>query len=232
MKTLENQTLLYDEDCPLCSLYTTGFVKAGMLSDNVKKPFSGNSFSFIEKVARIRPINYLLKKLYSFISYNRKVIIPNKRTSKPITCIPDFNYKYRILYITFTVVITTLALFSYSRLISTLSNTNLIRELLLTIGQLIFQNLFLIRSNKKIRLNYIGNLMTVSLMGSLFLIPILFINKLAPLPEIIILVWFGLTVALMFAEHFRRVRILGLPTYLCYTWVLYRIIALALLLNL
>lgn len=40
MKTLENQTLLYDKDCPLCQAYTTGFIKAGMLDKNGKKPFS------------------------------------------------------------------------------------------------------------------------------------------------------------------------------------------------
>ena len=39
MKTLKNQTLLYDEDCPLCSLYTTGFIKANMLDENGKKAF-------------------------------------------------------------------------------------------------------------------------------------------------------------------------------------------------
>ena len=37
MKTLENQTLLYDEDCPLCSVYTTGFIKNGMLDVNGRK---------------------------------------------------------------------------------------------------------------------------------------------------------------------------------------------------
>jgi len=40
MKTLENQTLLYDEDCPLCQAYTTAFVKTGILAENGKKPFT------------------------------------------------------------------------------------------------------------------------------------------------------------------------------------------------
>jgi hypothetical protein len=34
MKTLTNQTLLYDEDYPLCRVYTSGFIKAGMLGQN------------------------------------------------------------------------------------------------------------------------------------------------------------------------------------------------------
>jgi len=40
MKTLENQTLLYDEDCPLCQAYTSAFVKTGILDENGKKPFT------------------------------------------------------------------------------------------------------------------------------------------------------------------------------------------------
>ncbi len=40
MKTLENQTLLYDEDCPLCQAYTSAFVKTGILDQNGKKPFT------------------------------------------------------------------------------------------------------------------------------------------------------------------------------------------------
>ncbi|MGO4771061.1 hypothetical protein ACEN2I_05320 [Flavobacterium sp. W22_SRS_FK3] len=115
MKTLENQTLLYDEDCPLCSLYTTGFVKSGMLDENGRKSYCqlsaeeqrfvdlqrapneialidnttktviygidslikvvGFSFPIIEKIAIIKPFHFILKKMYSFISYNRKVII-------------------------------------------------------------------------------------------------------------------------------------------------------------
>ena len=40
MKTLEDQTLLYNEDCLLCRAYTLGFIKAGMLDENGKKSYS------------------------------------------------------------------------------------------------------------------------------------------------------------------------------------------------
>jgi len=272
MKTLQNQTLLYDEDCPLCSVYTAGFIKAGMLDQNGKKPFSnlsaddlqivdikrasneialvdninktvrygidsllaviGNSFPIMEKAGRVKPLNYLLKKLYSFISYNRKVIIPNKNTDSAISCVPDFSYKYRFLYIAFSIAVTATMLYSFSGLITLIPNANFNRELLLATLQLLFQGMFLSRQNRQAVINYFGNLMTVSLMGSLLLIPIILLNKLIIMPEIIILVWFGLTVVIMFAEHFRRIRLLELPSYLCLTWVLYRLIALILLLNL
>src|SRR4051812_15740384 len=34
MKTLPNHTLVYDSDCPMCDLYSKGFVKAGILDCN------------------------------------------------------------------------------------------------------------------------------------------------------------------------------------------------------
>ena len=270
---LENQTLLYDEDCPLCSLYTTGFIKAGMLDENGKKPFScltneeqifidvkkasneialvdnknktviygidsllkviGNSFPWMEKVGTITPLKFFLKKLYSFISYNRKVIIPNKKENgKALQCVPSFNYNYRVLYIFFATAITALTLYNFSALLTNFPKGNFSRELILAFGQIIFQSLFILKLDHKIILNYAGNLMTVSLFGSLLLTPILILNLFLNIPEIIILCWFGLTVLILFVEHFRRIKLLELPFYLCYTWVLYLIIALTIILNL
>lgn len=272
MKTLENQTLLYDEDCPLCSLYTTGFVRSGMLDENGRKSYCqlsaeeqnfvdlkrapneialidnktktvtygidslikviGFSFPLIEKIATIKPIHFILKKLYSFVSYNRKVIIPGMiKEENKLQCIPDFNYKYRFLFIGFASILTAFILFKYSNLITDLPKSTIAREFALAFGQILFQSLLLLKFDKQTITNYAGNLMTVSLMGSLILSPILIVNQFILLPEMIILGWFGVTVLIMFLEHFRRVKLLKLPVYLSYTWILYRILALLLILN-
>ena len=272
MKTLANQTLLYDEDCPLCSLYTKGFITAGMLDQNGKKPYCqltedeqiivdvkrasneialvdtknktviygidsllkviGHSFPWMEKIGTLKPAYILLQKLYKLISFNRKVIIPSKINPKiKLQCIPDFNIKYRWFYIAFATIVTTITLFYFSEMISTLPKTNIARELLLAVGQMFFQSLFLFKKDHKTILNYLGNLMTVSLMGSILLMPLLFLNSIITIPETLILVWFGVIVGLMFLEHFRRIKILELPNYLSITWVVYRLIALIFILN-
>jgi hypothetical protein len=273
MKTLENHILLYDEDCPLCSVYTTGFIKSGMLDENGRKSYCqlsleeqnfvdlkraaneialvdnktktviygidsllkviGFSFPWMAKVGTTKPIHFILKKLYSFVSYNRKVIIPSKEKEENILqCIPDFNIKYRLIFIGFAVMTTTFALVKYSNLIPNLPKSSILREALLTIGQIVFQSIFLLKSDKRTIINYTGNLMTVSLMGSILLMPILILHQFLNLSETMVLIWFGITVVLMFAEHIRRIKILNLPFYLTFTWVLYRIIALQLILNL
>ena len=273
MKKLENQTLLYDEDCPICNIYTSKLIKAGMVDENGRKPYSeineneeiyidlkratneialvdsknktvlygvdgllkvfGHSYPLIEKIGTIKPINYVLKKMYKFISYNRKVIAPS-REKKEITlkCIPDFNYKYRFLYLTFASIITTLVLYNYSYLIPFLPKVSIGRELLLTLCQMVFQGVFLINQKRERILNYLGNLMTVSLIGSLLLLPILLVSIFIKIPETLSLVWFVTTVFLMLFEHYRRIKILELPFHLTFTWVVYRIIALLLILNL
>jgi hypothetical protein len=272
MKTLANQTLLYDDTCPLCSVYTTGFIKTGMLDANGRKPYAqltnnemlfvnvqraateialidnhnktvtygidslliviGNSFPIIEKIGTFTPIHYMIKKLYSFVSYNRKVIIPNKKSNALLQCTPNFRYSYRIAYIIFATLVTAVVLYNYSGLITTLPAGSFNRELLLAAGQIVFQGMFFIKKDSKAALNYFGNLITVSLMGSLLLLPMLLLSHYVALHQTIILGWFGLTAAIMFIEHYRRIKILELPHYLCLTWVLYRIIALALILNL
>lgn len=273
MKTLENQTLLYDENCPLCNLYTSGFVKSGMLDKNGRKSYCqlseeeqsfvdlkrapneialvnnttktvvygidsllkviGFSFPWIEKLGTIKPIHFILTKVYSFVSYNRKVIIPgNVKEDNKLQCTPDFNYKYRFVFIGFALTITTFVLFGFSNLIPSLPKTSIFREIILAFGQIVFQSLFLLKRDKETIINYAGNLMTISLMGSLILVPILILNQFANLPQFLILGWFVITVFIMFAEHFRRVKVLKLPFYLCFTWILYRIIALLFILNL
>lgn len=272
MKTLQNQTILYDEDCPLCQAYTSAFVKTGMLNENGRKPYNqicekeaefiniekatneialvdysnktvlygidsllkiiGTSLPIIEKTGKIPPVNYLLKKLYSFISYNRKVIIPNsKKVETKLKCEPTFNLKYRILYILFSICITTIVLFKCSAILPYIPKSNYSRELLMASGQIVFQFCFLFNKDLKTIINYLGNLMTVSLYGCLLLAPLLIINQFIDITTTVALAWFSVTVLLIFLEHIRRIEILKLPKYLSFTWVLYRIIALYLILN-
>lgn len=271
MKTLINHTLLYDEECPMCNLYTSGFIKANMLNQNGRKPFVtltdeeqtyidldrakneialvdtknkkviygidsllkviGNSFPWMEKVGNWKPINFFLKKLYKFISYNRKVIAPSKvNHENKLVCVPDFNIKYRIFYIVLATLFTSIILFQYAEMITLLPKANFGRELLLAVGQIGFQYLFIQKLSKQNQLHYIGNLVTVSVMGSLFLIPILILNQCIEINTYVALGWFGLTVNLMILEHYRRISLLQLPKYLTLTWILYRVLALGIIL--
>lgn len=272
MNTLENHTLLYDTECPLCNFYTASFISAKMLDKKGRVPFNqlkslkiksidaqratneialvntktnqviygidsllkviGSSFPLVEKIGNFKPIYFLLQKLYSFISYNRKVIIPAELKKKEVlVCEPDFNVKYRLLFIALSIGITFYSLRYFSPLIKNLPSLSLTGEFLLAMGLIVFQSLFFVGKSVKTTINYLGNLMTVSLVGCLGLIQIIVLNAIITLPQFIVLSSFFGIVGVMFFEHKRRLKLLELPSYLSYTWILYRIIVLLILLN-
>ena len=243
MKTLENQTLLYDEDCPLCRVYTSGFIKAGMLDENGKKPYCqlsdeeqnfidvkrasneialvdnqnktviygidsllkviGFSFPWMEKIGNLKPIKYFLKKLYSFISYNRKVIIPSKiKKEIKLQCVPDFNFKYRILYILFAAI-------TSSFLINKFNSSFIFSKIILfTAVLLLIQSILLFKFSKEIKLIYLGNFATSILFGSLLLLPIIILKSLLNLPEIINQIYFYIIISITIIDIVRRIQII------------------------
>lgn len=265
MKTLKNHTLIYDNECPMCNLYSKGFTKCGMLDENGREAFTelsgknknlidfnrakneialvdhnknevvygldsllliiGNSFSMLEKIARIKPLYWFFQKLYSFVSYNRKQIIPSPKDDTEQSCIPDFNMKYRMAYISFVVIFSAYILSEFSAKLGFNLERNFLREFAVCIGQIVWQTLFLKTYLKDKIWDYLGNMMTVSLIGTLLLIPAL-MTGFTPFFNII---YFGIVVLIMFLEHIRRCRILQLNFLHTISWMLFRITALAII---
>jgi hypothetical protein len=265
MKTLKNHTLIYDNECPMCNLYSKGFTQCGMLDEDGREAFTeisvrnrtlvdfnrarneialvdhtrnkvvygldsllliiGNSFPLLEKIARIKPLYWFFKRLYSFVSYNRKQIIPSAKDDTETSCIPDFNLKYRIAYIAFVVIFSTYILSLFSGRMGFNLKPDFIRELTVCLGQILWQTVFLRNYLKDKIWDYLGNMMTVSLMGTLLLIPAL-LTDFAP---VFYLIYFGIVVLAMFLEHLRRCKILKLNYKPTISWILFRLTALAII---
>ncbi|CAD7797577.1 hypothetical protein CHRY9390_00192 [Chryseobacterium aquaeductus] len=258
MKTLKNHTLIYDNQCPMCNIYSKGFVKSGMLDENGREAFTdlnfnnknlidfnrskneialvdhnqnkvsygidsllliiGNSFPILEKIARTKPLYWFFKKLYSFVSYNRKQIIPSENDDTEQSCVPDFNLKYRLIYIGFVVIFSGYVLSIFSTKLGLGLNQNFTRELMICLGQILWQTIFLRIYLKDKIWDYLGNMMTVSLLGTLILIPVLFLN----LNSVSSIIYFGIVVFIMFLEHVRRCRILKLNLLPTISWMIFR----------
>lgn len=269
MKTLKNNTLIYDQECPLCKAYTSYFISTGLLDNNGRTPYNelsldkyehidkrkarneialvdtntgkvtygveslvvilGNQWPMISKLFRFSFIRSFVEKMYFFISYNRKVITPSKNPKD--LCKPDVNLTYRWAYVILAWLLISVILFQFSQTISSIvPESNYLREFTIAGGQLLFQTvvLFLLRSKNK--MGYLGNMMTISLFGSFLLIPILITNIFINLPYIFLIYFVGV-VLWMVAEHYRRVKILSLPSVLTLTWILYRIIVLLIIVS-
>jgi len=190
----------------------------------------GNCVPAFKPLFRFRPFYFLISRLYFFISYNRKVIAPAKVFEGKNTCIPDFNYTYRWAYIIFAWLVTSLILVRYSQLVAPLVTvSDFYREFLVCGGQIVFQGIIVALVKRDRWTHYLGNVMTISLVGALALVPLLLLSGFIT-SKWFYIGYFMIIVAGMLFEHIRRVRILELPWYITASWVLYRILVLYIIL--
>jgi predicted DCC family thiol-disulfide oxidoreductase YuxK len=188
-----------------------------------------HAFPVFAPLFRLAPFKWCMKKLYSFISYNRKVIIPGKITAD--SCVPDFNTKYRWAYIVFTWIVSSFILTKYSLLLEgVVPASKFFREFIICGGQILFQGGVLLLIDRKKTLTYLGNMMTISFAGSLLLVLIGLAAKVSRFvnPAIYTLL-FLLVAGLMLLEHLRRMKLLNIHWITSASWVLYRLIVLTII---
>ncbi len=265
MKTLENHILVYDRDCPLCTLYSGAFVNAKMLDTKGRIPYTelttplrklidlnrsrneialvnvlenkviygldslltivSYNFPFMKKIAQLKPLYWFLKKLYAVISFNRKVIAATSKTTLEGACIPDYNRNYRWIFIVLCSIFVGWVLNLYVRNITCLNPLapSFFMEGFITVGQLVFQGLFVFFSKKEKVLDYLGHNMVVSVIGALVLLPAIWCSEfLIDCSPLLYIGYLVLPISIMLWQHIRRVKLLGLNSGLTISWLLYR----------
>jgi predicted DCC family thiol-disulfide oxidoreductase YuxK len=187
----------------------------------------GHNFPICKIFFRAWFFRWIMNKLYAFISYNRKVIAPAKTFEALGSCTPTFNLTYRWAYIVLSWIFTSVVLSCYAvRLNAVIPPTNFIREWLICGGQIVFQSLTVSLFRRDRLVHYLGNMMTVSNIGALLLIPALGFSISNP---IFYLIWFVAVVSVMLYEHYRRAKILGLSIWASVSWVVYRFLVLGII---
>lgn len=174
---------------------------------------------------------WLMKHVYAFISYNRKVIIP--AVQKQNACVPDVNLFYRWAYIVFTWLFTSMVLSKYSVILNgVIPPSKFFREFMICGGQIVFQSVTLFFITPKKRLDYLGNMMTISFAGALLLLIVLGFAKLGvSTGSVFYAVVFMGVASLMFIEHWRRMKVLQIHWLASVSWVVYRLLILSFILN-
>ena len=183
----------------------------------------GHAFPVFAPLFRFRPFRWLMKKIYSFISYNRKVIVPSNAGADH--CVPDFSTGYRWAYILFAWLLTSAILTAYStRLDGLLPASRFFREFMVCGGQILFQSCALYFIKREKLMTYLGNMMTISLAGGLVLLLAMVVGSLAGLHAPLVYALLFLTTAgIMFLEHWRRMKLLDIHWSASLSWVLYRV---------
>ncbi|WP_299258029.1 hypothetical protein [uncultured Aquimarina sp.] len=138
---------------------------------------------------------------------------------------------YQWMYIIIATILSTVVLFYYAKALPELiPNDNLTKEMIMCSGQLLWQGSIILIFIKKKLHSYLYNMITVSLLGSLALIPMILLFQKEQISIEIRILLFLAVVLLMIIEHARRVKKLALPSYLTLTWITYRILWLPILL--
>ncbi len=185
----------------------------------------GTRFDLLAKVFKNQVIDAILRKLYKFISMNRKVIAPATISHDARACVPDVNVKYRVAYMVLVMLFSAFVLYHYTQPINALFgfSNHLGRELLVCTGQIVWQVVFLHKLLKTKLLDYLGNMMTVSLIGTILLFLPMTTGYFLNGGSWFYLIHFVIVVCIMFVEHIRRSHILGIGYWPTISWFLYRV---------
>lgn len=160
----------------------------------------------IKTTGSLSPMKWFLKKLYKFISYNRKVIVAKKCGHGNIDCSPDYNYLYRSIFMAVCLVFNTFMLYPiYYNIFSKLPYYHLsFFQLQLAHSIFVTINCTLAFSFSKAKgYEYIGQINMLALSAILLLTPLVitgylfFLNWFATL-------WLILSAAFIFKEYLRR----------------------------
>ena len=202
--------------------------ETGEVTYGVKSLFKifGAAIPVFNPLFNFAPFVWVMSKFYSFLSYNRRVIIPSVGDS--FTLQPTFKLRYRVTWLVFAWAVTSYILTHYAMLLAGIMPVGSpYREYLICGGQIFFQGIIIGLTFNEKKWEYLGNMMTISFGGALLLLPILLLSGLLGEQPIVYAGYFMLIAGLMFLEHIRRSKILNLGWIMTITWAIYRAAILA-----
>ncbi|RYY40593.1 MAG: DUF393 domain-containing protein [Chitinophagaceae bacterium] len=170
-----------------------------------------------------RPFAWFIQRLYSLISYNRRVIMP--AAGEAAGAAPAFHRGWRAAWIGLCWLLTAFVLQNYSvRMQGLVPGGAPWREYLVCGGQVLWQGALVMRLARERTWDYLGTMMTVSLAGAIALALLALLQDIVGLADPMVAAsCFCAIAGLMLAEHARRCRLFELPWGVTIGWVLYRL---------
>ncbi len=272
MKTLQNHIILFDEECPMCKVYTKALVNTGMLDADGRESYQnapenvcplidrqraaneialidretgevtygikslfkviGTSFPIFRPLFSFQPFVWLMSKIYAFIAFNRRVIVPPSHMADKLSLQPTLKVHYRVAWLIFTWFCAGSILSAYAYLlVGIVPLGNQWREYLICGGQIAVQGIVISIIAKDKFWSYLGNMMTISFAGSLLLLLPLALSHWWHHQPVFYAIYFLSVAWMMLLEHIRRMKLLELGYTMSVTWILFRIVVMLLILK-
>lgn len=170
----------------------------------------GQKIPVVKTIGNIQPVKWLLQKLYKFISYNRRVIVASPKKNG-FDCTPDFNVKYRFIFLFVFLLFNTWMLFPLQEYVldKSVFNSNIIK-LQLVHFIFVFINISIgISLKRQYGYEYLGQINMTALMAMLLCTPLILINKWFALPNgLFNSFYFGMLALFVLYEYIRRMKYL------------------------
>ncbi len=249
---MNSKIIIYDDNCPLCSAYTSAFVKTGFLGRDGRKDFSNISPDLLKKIniqksvneiplidtntnkvwygidallellnekipgiktiGNIQPLKWILQKFYKFISYNRRVIVASKKKETGFDCSPDFNIRYRFLFMAVFLVFNTLMLFPLQQYVlgKSIFHSNII-SLQIAHALFVAVNVSIgLLLKRRDTFEYLGQINMIALMAILLCTPLIVINRYVVLRDGLFNSYYlGMVTLFVIHEYLRRMKYLS-----------------------
>jgi predicted DCC family thiol-disulfide oxidoreductase YuxK len=168
----------------------------------------------IKKTGNLKPVKWLLNKLYKLVSYNRKLIVAKKCGTGDIDCSPDINYFYRFMFLFFSLLLNSLLLFPlHENVLTKLSYYHLDIAILQTghFAFVLINCLLAFRFPVQKASEYLGQVNMLALTVNLLLLPLQLVTLYFP-DEQLISVYLVVMSAFIFKEYLRRMDYAGVLT--------------------
>jgi len=134
----------------------------------------------------------------------------------------------RVVYFLTCAMVSAYALSAFAKIVQALLAVQygFISELFIVLGQVGFQYLFMKGSSWEMKVRYAEVALTVSLIGSLLLLPLVVYHQINSVDPFFAVFYFFVVVGVIFVIHVTSILWLGMPKVLALTWVLYRVLIL------
>ncbi|HYV94878.1 MAG TPA: DCC1-like thiol-disulfide oxidoreductase family protein [Chitinophagales bacterium] len=181
-------------------------------------------FPVIERITHLLFIRWFITRLYKLISFNRRIVIPAKSCRSKFDCAPDFNLKYRLVFMVLSAIIATVITFLFGVSTHQVLSDSIPQSgfyfLLIAGSGWVLQFLFSFLLREK-QFDYLSHLSAVMLIGVLVLLPSITINfltgRIITATTIITLCISG---GIMLWQLVWRVRLLGISKGWIVAWLI------------
>ena len=172
----------------------------------------GQRCPIVRVLGKKNAVKWPLKKLYNFISYNRKVIVACKTAEGEVDCTPGFHLFYRFLFMGAFLCFNTLMLFPlYEQLLSNIPavTISLVSFHAAHAVIVVINCLLAISLRRREAVEYLGQVNMLALVTILLLLPLMWMNKWLPALSDYNFIYLLLLSVFIIKEYFRRMEFAG-----------------------